>query len=109
MKELFWMMIGICIGTIFHADIPVLNTISAEKIKMLVTQASNEVSDKADIAVEEIQTPPTRREIRKIKVATPKSLKINQDLKKEIRKNNKKGSFLKKDRKDKGIISSVEM
>ena len=36
MKELFWMMIGICIGTIFHADIPVLNTISAEKVKMLV-------------------------------------------------------------------------
>ena len=67
MKELFWMMIGICIGTIFHADIPVLNTISAEKVKMLVTEVTDEVSSKTDIAVEEIQTPPTKRELRQHK------------------------------------------
>ena len=67
MKELFWMMIGVCIGTIFHADIPVLNTISAEKVKMLVTEVTDEVSSKTDIVVEEIQTPPTKREIRQHK------------------------------------------
>jgi len=81
MKELFWMMIGICIGTIFHADIPILNNVSASKIKALVTNATNAVT-------EEPPPPPT---------------------KKELRKNNKKGSFLKKDRKDKDIINSVEM
>ena len=84
MKELFWTMIGICIGTIFHADIPVLNTISAEKVKMLVTEVTDEVSSKTDIAVEEIQTPPTKREIRHHK---------------------KK----KRSRKDKKIIDSVGM
>tara|TARA_Y100001963_G_scaffold132487_1_gene191033 strand:+ start:393 stop:638 length:246 start_codon:yes stop_codon:yes gene_type:complete len=81
MKELFWMMIGICIGTIFHADIPVLNNISAAKIKMLVANATSAVT-------EDPPPPPT---------------------KKELRKDKRKGSFPKKNRKDKDIINSVEM
>jgi hypothetical protein len=84
MKELFWMMIGICIGTIFHRDIPVINKISGEKIKILLSEAVSEVSDKSDVIVDEIQTPPT---------------------KKEIRKNERR----KKSRKDKDIIDSVGM
>ena len=84
MKELFWMMIGICIGTIVHRDIPVINKISGEKIKILLSEAASEVSDKSDVIVDEIQTPPT---------------------KKEIRKNERR----KKSRKDKDIIDSVGM
>ena len=81
MKELFWIMVGLVIGTIFHADIPVLNNISASKIKMIIDNMSEAV-------MEEPPPPPT---------------------KKEIRKNKRKGSFPKKDRKDKDIINSVEM
>ena len=84
MKELFWMMIGICIGTIFHRDIPVINKFSGEKIKILLSEAASEVSVKSDVIVDEIQTPPT---------------------KKEIRKNERR----KKSRKDKDIIDSVGM
>ena len=60
MKELLWMIIGIAIGTIFHADIPVLNNISASKIKTLVTSATEAVS-------EDPLPPPTKKEMRKQK------------------------------------------
>ena len=76
MKELFWMMIGVCIGTIFHADIPVLSNISAAKVKMLVMDLTSEVSEKTDTVVEEIQTPPTKKEIRKQKKKTRKGKTI---------------------------------
>ena len=81
MKELFWTMVGLVIGTIFHADIPVLNNISATKIKTIINNASEAV-------MEEPPPPPT---------------------KKELRKDKRKGSFPKKNRKDKDIINSVEM
>jgi len=60
MKELFWMIIGIAIGTVFHADIPVLNTISASKIKTLVAGVTEAVS-------EDPPPPPTKKEMRKLK------------------------------------------
>ena len=81
MKELFWMIIGIAIGTVFHGDIPVLNKISATKVKALFADATSAVT-------EEPPPPPT---------------------KKETRKDKRKGSFPKKDRKDKDLINSVEM
>ena len=58
MKELFWMIIGIAIGTVFHADIPVLNNISASKIKTLVAGVTEAVS-------EDPLPPPTKKETRK--------------------------------------------
>ena len=80
MKELFWMMFGVCIGTIFHADIPVLNKISAAKVKMLVMDVTTEVSEKTDIVVEEIQTPPTKKEIRKRKKKSRKDKDITDSV-----------------------------
>jgi hypothetical protein len=81
MKELFWIIVGLVIGTVFHADIPVLNNISATKIKSIIENVSGAV-------MEEPPPPPT---------------------KKELRKDKRKGSFPKKNRKDKDIINSVEM
>ena len=84
MKELFWIIVGLVIGTIFHADIPVLNKISASKVKVLISNMTESVSEEPPPPM----PPPT---------------------KKEIRKDKRKGSFLKKDRKDKDLINSVEM
>tara|TARA_Y100000593_G_C4286586_1_gene325829 strand:+ start:1159 stop:1386 length:228 start_codon:yes stop_codon:yes gene_type:complete len=58
MKELFWIMVGLVIGTVFHADIPVLNNISATKIKGIINNASEAV-------MEEPPPPPTKKELRK--------------------------------------------
>jgi hypothetical protein len=84
MKELFWMMIGICIGTIFHADIPILNNISASKIKGIIGNTSEAVTNGLGHPINLVPTPPppTNKELRKQK---------------------------KKSRKDKDLINSVEM
>ena len=60
MKELFWIMVGLVIGTVFHADIPVLNKISASKIKTIVGNVTEAVT-------EEPPPPPTKKELRKQK------------------------------------------
>ena len=58
MKELFWIFIGIAIGTVFHADIPVLNKISATKVKALFADATSAVTEGPP-------PPPTKKELRK--------------------------------------------
>ena len=45
MKELFWIIVGMVIGTVFHDDIPVLNNISATKIKTIINNASEAVME----------------------------------------------------------------
>ena len=60
MKELFWLMVGLVIGTIFHADIPILNNISASKIKGIIGNMTEAVT-------EEPPPPPTKKELRKQK------------------------------------------
>ena len=60
MKELFWIMVGVVIGTVFHADIPVLNNISASKIKAIIANMTEAVT-------EEAPPPPTKKELRKQK------------------------------------------
>jgi len=69
MKELFWIMVGLVIGTIFHADIPVLNNISATKIKTIINNASEAV-------MEEPPPPPTKKELRKERKRTRKDKDI---------------------------------
>lgn len=69
MKELFWIMVGLTIGTVFHADIPVLNKVSAEKIKALFGNATEAV-------MEEPPPPPTKKQLRKHK----KSIRKDKDI-----------------------------
>ena len=69
MKELFWIFIVIAIVTVFHADIPVLNKISASKVKALFVDATSAVT-------EEPSPPPTKKELRKQK----KKIRKDKDI-----------------------------
>ena len=73
MKELFWIMVGLVIGTVFHADIPVLNNISATKIKTIIGNVSGAV-------MEEPPPPPTKKELRKEKKRSRKNKDIIESV-----------------------------